>query len=238
MTRQSVGLDSLARPRKSFFWVHQAKEVQQETNSYQKYVVHDPKAPKPHHSGAFVFELGSGEVGSLTYNLSHLCSAVILRSGEREMRKHLHKISRLVPPLASAIVFVAPTDHTTAFTGTWRLNVAKSQFRPGPGPKRETVTAIPGGRTTLAGMDANGKPYKVSYPRSDGREVPLDGLENVTITETIAGNAMEQTMKVGGKVVSRNHGLLSKDGRTATFTVTAADEQGRPLQNVYVYEKQ
>jgi protocatechuate 3,4-dioxygenase beta subunit len=46
-------------------------------------------------------------------------------------------------------------------------------------------------------------------------------------------------MKIGGgKVVSRHHGLLSKDGRTATFTVTATDEQGRPLQNVYVYEKQ
>jgi hypothetical protein len=154
------------------------------------------------------------------------------------MRKHLHNLSRLVPLFVSAVVFVAQANHSNGFTGTWKLNVAKSQFRPGPGPRRETVTAIPGGRTTMEGMDADGKAYKVSYPRSDGKEVPFDGIESATITETIAGNTIDQTMKVGGKVVSRHHGLLSKDGRTATFTVTATDEQGRPVQNVYVYEKQ
>lgn len=107
------------------------------------------------------------------------------------MRKHLHKISRLVPPLASTLVFVAQSNRSNGFTGTWKLNGAKSQFRPGPGPKRETVTVLPGGRTTLEGMDAKGKPYQVSYPRSNGREVSLDGFENATMTETIAGHAME-----------------------------------------------
>jgi hypothetical protein len=115
------------------------------------------------------------------------------------MRKHLHHRSRLVPLFASALVFAAQTNHSNGFIGTWKLNVAKSQFRPGTGPKSQTVTAIPGGRTTMKGSDANGKPYQVSHLPSDGKEVPFDGIENATMTETITGHAMDQTMKVRGE---------------------------------------
>jgi hypothetical protein len=32
----------------------------------------------------------------------------------------------------AAVVLVAQSEHITAFTGTWKLNVAKSRFNPGP----------------------------------------------------------------------------------------------------------
>ncbi len=49
------------------------------------------------------------------------------------MRKPLPSISRLVLLVVPVAALIAQTDHTNAFTGTWKLNVAKSKFsRNGP----------------------------------------------------------------------------------------------------------
>ena len=153
------------------------------------------------------------------------------------MRKPLACPAWLVPLFVSAVALAALTLHLTPFTGTWQLSVAKSQFRPGPGPKRETVTLSPEGTTTFEGVDAEGNHYQASYPWSGGAKVPIQGIENATVIDQFQGNTWDHTM-MRGKGTQTAHGVLSKDGRTATFTVTGTDEQGRPVHHVEVYQKQ
>ena len=110
-----------------------------------------------------------------------------------------------------------------SFAGTWKLNVARFHFDLGSGPKEETVTVIPGGLTTIEGVSGKGKPYKHSYASFDGKPVPFNEMKNMTVTEIISGGVMDRTIYMDGKVVSRQHGVLSKDGNTASFTADSTD---------------
>jgi hypothetical protein len=66
--------------------------------------------------------------------------------------------------------------------GTWKLNVAKFTYTPGPAPKSLTYTYAPFGKdgvkNTSAGIDANGKSIHSEYSAEvDGKEYPTKGFE-------------------------------------------------------------
>lgn len=100
------------------------------------------------------------------------------------------------------------------------------------------MIVITGGTTTIEGISHNGKPFKNSYPFSDGKPVPLNERKNIPVTEMISGDVMDRTMNMDGKVVSRQHAVLSKHGKTVSFIADSTDGQGRPSHEVYFYEKQ
>ena len=152
------------------------------------------------------------------------------------MKKFLPSLPRLALLFVSAVLF-AQTEHITAFTGTWKLNVAKSKFSPGPGLKSETVTIASDGKTTVEAVGALGKSLKWSYPWSDGAEVPIEGIANATTRTKIRGHTMDQTTKAG-KGTTTSHVVLSPGGRIATVTIDGTDWQGRPEHDVEIFEKQ
>jgi len=154
------------------------------------------------------------------------------------MRKHCSSFLRLVLLLVPAVVLVAQTDHTNAFTGTWKLNVAKSKFTSGPPPQSATITIAPDGTFTMDGVDQKGEPNKWSHPWSVDKEVPLEGIENGTVISKLQGRTAEDTMKIGGKTVQTVHAALSPDGRTIKATIDGTDKQGGHVHNVEVYDKQ
>jgi hypothetical protein len=154
------------------------------------------------------------------------------------MRKPIHHISRLVLLFVSAVVFVAQTNHSTPFTGTWKMNLAKSKFSPGPPPQSQTVTIAPDGTFTVERVDAQGKSYKTSHPWSGGAEVPVEGVENETMISKIQGHTADDTWKIRGKTIQTVHAVVSPDGRTITATIQATDNQGRPVHNVVILDKQ
>jgi hypothetical protein len=154
------------------------------------------------------------------------------------MKKHLSHVSRLGLLFVAAVVLIAQTDHTNAFTGTWKLNAAKSQYSPGPGPQSATVTIAPDGRFTLKAVDPQGRPGKYSYPWSVGQEVPVDGIRNATVSTTLQGRTADRTMKIEGKTVQTAHAVVSPDGKTMTVTVEVVNPQGQAPHIVEVYEKQ
>ena len=49
---------------------------------------------------------------------------------------------------------------------------------------------------------------------------------------------MEATKKKGGKVLSTNRSVISKDGKVWTLTAKGRDANGKPTNNVTVWEKQ
>jgi hypothetical protein len=139
--------------------------------------------------------------------------------------------------LVPAVVLVAQADHTTAFTGTWKTNLAKSTFGEVP-PHAVTVTQAPDGTFTVEGLGPNGKPMKWSHAWSGGKEVPIEGLENGTIISKIKGRTQDDTIKVNGKIVQTVHSVLSPDGKTVTATTDITDNQGHHTHHVEVLEKQ
>src|SRR5262249_25719039 len=66
-------------------------------------------------------------------------------------------------------------------SGTWKLNLAKSNFSPGPPPRSQTLTyetAGQGFRATNEGIDAQGNPTKGIFGvyLYDGKSYPVTGV--------------------------------------------------------------
>jgi hypothetical protein len=135
---------------------------------------------------------------------------------------------------ASAIALLAQTNN--AFTGKWELNVSKSKFSPGPGPKSEMVTVIEG-KTTVEGVNDEGKPFKWSFTPSPSAAVSIEGMENSTVEEKISGNTLDHNWKMAGGN-THGHGVLSKDGKILRYIQNGTDGQGRHVHDVYIFERQ
>src|SRR5258706_8573555 len=65
--------------------------------------------------------------------------------------------------------------------GTWKLNVEKSKYNPGPAPKSNQITATAAGsgvKYVSKGVDAEGKDTGQEYTANyDGKDVPLKGSQ-------------------------------------------------------------
>jgi hypothetical protein len=139
-------------------------------------------------------------------------------------------------------VAAAPAD---PHVGTWKLNVAKSKYSPGPAPKEITMKieakGANGYHLTQTGIDGAGKPIKVEFSaNSDGKDNPITGVPNAdTIAiKRVDANTWGVTQKKGGKEVMTVTSVVSKDGRTRTSTFKGTDAAGKPVNNVAVYDKQ
>ena len=148
-----------------------------------------------------------------------------------------------VVSLLAAPVSWAETD---AVIGTWKLNVAKSKYDPGPAPRGSTLTfevAGDGIRTTAKGQDAAGNPTSTAYTaKYDGKDYPVALLgtadfDTLSLKRIDAFKA-EGTRKKAGKAVQTYSRVVSPDGKTLTLTVDGTDAKGRKVHNVIVYNKQ
>ncbi|HXE11669.1 MAG TPA: hypothetical protein VN633_06095 [Bryobacteraceae bacterium] len=152
------------------------------------------------------------------------------------MRKYVYVIFLLALASLAAVALVAQSDQTDPFVGTWKLNVAKSKINPGPAPKSETVT-ITNDKTTVEGVDAEGKSYTWSFTSSAEKAVPIEGMENSTVLTKRSGRTVDATWDMnGGK--ETGHGVISKDGKTMKYTMTGTNAQGQKAHNVLIFEKQ
>ena len=133
-----------------------------------------------------------------------------------------------------------------AFTGTWKMNVAKSTFAKGKEVKELTATVVEQGANamvTAKGTGADGKAISTKY------SAPLKGGP-VTYTEggppagpTVVGkrvdaNTLDSTATMNGKQVGTTHAVVSADGQTLTLTRTGVDEKGKATKGVEVLTRQ
>lgn len=127
--------------------------------------------------------------------------------------------------------------------GTWKLNVAKSKFNPGPAPKSMTVTYTPAGNGVKIVVDvtpADGPAQHWEMTGSyDGKEYPLTGnpTADTVSFKLVDPSTGESTFKKDGKVTSMNTRVLSADGKTLTITSKGTTADGKPRTDVQVFEK-
>jgi hypothetical protein len=130
-----------------------------------------------------------------------------------------------------------------ALAGTWKLNTAKSKFSPGPAPKSMTVVYTPEGEGVKIVVDlvpAEGAAQKWEMAgKYDGKDHPMKGnpLADTASFKSIDANTVESTFKKDGKVVATNRRVLSADGKTLTITSKGTATDGKPRNDVQVFEK-
>ena len=128
--------------------------------------------------------------------------------------------------------------------GTWKLNLAKSRYSPGPAPKSLTVKVEPTGqgeKVTTEGVNADGARTATQYRANfDGKDNPLTGspIADTVSLKRINARTTERTDKKGGKTVQVLTRVVSADGKKMTVTVKGTNAQGQAVKNVVVFEKQ
>jgi hypothetical protein len=128
--------------------------------------------------------------------------------------------------------------------GTWKLNVEKSKYVPGPAPKSQTLKFVASQDAitlTHDEVDAEGKPAHGSYTsKFDGKDVPWAGNPDADTAspKKIDDNSFENVLKKGGNVTVSAKGVVSKDGKTLTVSLTGKNAKGEAVDTTMVLEKQ
>jgi hypothetical protein len=173
---------------------------------------------------------------------------------QRTGRSTMKRRTLTTMTLLSALVLFATALPRTAFAqsnpffnsliGTWKLNLAKSTYSPGPPPRSRTLTYHAEGqgiRVTLESVDAQGNTTKGSdVAFDDGKSYPVTG--NPAFDAQAGKVVNDSTAWIirtkAGKVAQTLIGVVSADGKTNTITTAGVTADGRQINDVSVYEKQ
>jgi len=130
--------------------------------------------------------------------------------------------------------------------GTWKLNLTKSKFDPGPAPKsltRKVEAQGDGLKYTFEGVGADGKALSYSFAvKFDGKDNPImgsmpSGAESIS-AKKIDANNYEATLKKGGKVIGTSKVTIAPDGKVTTVDASGTNAAGAKTHDVQVYDKQ
>lgn len=142
--------------------------------------------------------------------------------------------------LACAGLVLAQND---GFIGSWKLNVAKSKFDPGPAPKSQSRLWESSGKVSIEGVNAAGKPVSYGYViKADGSPQPTtgaipNGADSIS-TKRVNANAVRATFKRAGKDVETTSFTVSQDGKVLTIDAKGSTPSGQAFHNVTVWDKQ
>ena len=148
--------------------------------------------------------------------------------------------------LLAAVVSAPVQAQSNPLVGTWKLNVTKSKYDPGPTPTSLTRTVEAQGegvKYTFAGVAADGKPIAYGFSvLFDGKDNPISGsipsgADTISAKRTDA-NLYVATLKKAGKVIGTSKVTVSKDGTVTTVDSTGSSASGAKEHDLQVYDKQ
>ena len=148
---------------------------------------------------------------------------------------------------ASVLLVLAGLQaQTLPLEGTWRVNLEKSKFSPGPAPKSQTLRweRVQGGwRFTVDQVNAKGVASKAeTMEKDDGSEAPVKSTtdspnKTTRYLKRIDDRTYEDGDRVNGKPTITRRLVISPDGKTLTITMKGTNLEGQTVNNVVVYEK-
>jgi hypothetical protein len=129
--------------------------------------------------------------------------------------------------------------------GTWKLNLSKSSFEPGPPPKSDTRVNEPwetdGYTQIVTVVQADGAHtaarLSVHYDGKDYKVTGWPDADTIAVTRVDA-NRLDFTLKMKGKVVQTGNILLTDNGKTRTITTMGTNAKGQKMHTVAVYDRQ
>lgn len=174
--------------------------------------------------------------------MSRAAAVLMLRSATT-----MRRIAAVVTLVAvSGMVAWAAQTAKDPWIGTWKMDLAKSTFEPGPAPTSPgTVTIEPSGssmKTTIHGSDPQGTPMHTETVWTfDGKDYPVKGApapDTTAAYKRIDDRTFEVTSKAGGKPMMTTRITISADGKTLTARQTGQNPQGQTVKNTIVAHKQ
>jgi hypothetical protein len=160
------------------------------------------------------------------------------------MRSVLHNV---ILGIAAAVFAVSVSSvsaqEKNPGMGTFKLNLEKSKYNPGPPPKSLTTKFEPSGKgvkLTTEGIGADGKPTAGGYTANyDGKDYPLEGssLANTVSLKRINALTSTRTDKKDGKAVVTYKRVIAKDGKTFTVDIKGKNPKGEPFHNFLVFDR-
>ncbi len=175
----------------------------------------------------------------------------------------VRSLMRVLPAVAAAfcglsVAVGAQTAASDPFVGTWKLNVERSVYVPGPRPPADLVTlfqfsALEDGWTRFLSTSTNalGEPtILINMFKEDGQRRPVYNQNTLgsllaTGQETnlmrsyrrIDANTVEFTNYTDGVAALPVVRALAPDGNTYTMTTRGTNPQGVAVNSVQVYER-
>jgi hypothetical protein len=146
----------------------------------------------------------------------------------------------------AAIACAPAFAQTNPAVGTWKLNVEKSEYNPGPAPKSLKRTLEAQGNDVKYAFDGvSAEETGVAYSFTvafDGKESPITGsmpggADSISI-KRIDANTFEATLTKAGKVIGTAKSEISKDGEVTTVTAQGTNGDGQPTTSSAVCDKQ
>jgi len=157
-----------------------------------------------------------------------------------------HVLMLLAVALLAAVASAPLQAQANPLVGTWKLNLTKSKYDPGPAPTSLTRTVEAQGegvKYTFSGVSADGKPISYGFSvQFDGKDNPINGsipsgADTISAKRTDSHHYVA-TLKKAGKVIGTSKVTVSKDGKTTTVDSTGTNAAGAKEHDVQVYDKQ
>ena len=130
------------------------------------------------------------------------------------------------------------------FTGKWKMNHQNSKQTKGDMPKDENIVISDQGdqlAVVVTGTDDDGKPIAIHYivPVSGGTGQMQQGdSSNGVTSKRVNDNTRDTTFTKDGKELEAEHMVISADGKTMTVAVKGVDANGKPVEQVLVFDKE
>jgi len=156
----------------------------------------------------------------------------------------MRRRSLLALLIALALSLVAHAEQEAPWTGTWRLDEARSTARSGPSPYARTTLRIETvGDGLLVAYDMvgtrGGQTHIEWRGALDGRDYPVQGVDSVMTNayRLLDERSYEIVVKLDGRPMATTRVSVSPDGATLT-AVTVERGEGRVLTTTAVYARQ
>jgi len=158
------------------------------------------------------------------------------------MKRLLAAVGVFVLVLAVSSALSAQSDPRI---GTWKLNVAKSEFAHAAIRVSETRTYTASGDSVTMNAEvvtSDGSKQVGGYTaKADGKPYPYTG-QNSAGAETISirrhKNKFTSQSKKGGKRLFTTTDSFSADGKEMTLTTNGVNANGQSINSIRVYDKQ
>ena len=158
---------------------------------------------------------------------------------EQPMKKCIGITAIAILALASSVW--AQSD---PLIGTWKLNLSKSIYDPGPPPQSLVHQYESAGKDTYKNtrdlVDSNGKSsHRELTLVFDGKEHPrANSTTDATMDRRIDAYNLEGMSMKDGKLITVFMRSVSPDGKTLTFKTMGTNAEGKPFSRVEVFDKQ
>jgi len=173
------------------------------------------------------------------------------------MNRRVIVLSAIVMLCPSLLLAQGPRQDVNPLLGTWKQNMEKSTYNPGPPPRTGSIAVrqySDGEEGSIVAITMSVSPEgipslgAISAARYDGKEYPQHNLATLShvskeVTRTISYKlidflTVEIVQKQDGEVVSKSTRTISRDGKTMTERFDFVNPQGQRVTNVLVFEKQ